>query len=93
MQLVAVEVVGPLGIALAQEQDAKVDALGERVEERDPVRSRDLGEERDARQALRCAVANRNQPRRLRTASCGARGITRASGCRMREGSGIASPI
>jgi len=87
------EVVRPVRVALAKEHDAQVDALRERVEERDAVRRRDLGEERDARQALRRAVANRNQPRRLRVASCGPLGTIRASGCRMRDGSGIASPI
>ena len=56
-ELVAVEVIPAVRVALPEKEHAKVHALGQSVEERDPIRGRDLGQQREPRHAVRRAVA------------------------------------
>src|SRR5262249_48720654 len=92
-QLLLVEAVGPLGVACAEEQNREVEPPGERVEQRNPVRRRDLGEQREAGHPTRRAVAIRNHPNRPTRSRRSESGTSGATWRRARAGSGTASPI
>ena len=61
-ELVRMQPVRPQRVAFAKEEHRQVDAVRECVEERDPVRRRNLGQHRESGHARRRAVAKRNHP-------------------------------